>query len=111
MAALLLAMTPHSWRAGLASDLARANVRPGVICKAGRWSSKRAMQQYIRDSLAQRLSSYAYNPIVRRTVGKARPRASRGAAHSSDGYDSSGDQEDSGRERQDSSDGYDDSDG
>ena len=33
------------------------------------------------------------------------------SSHGSDGDDSSGDQEDSGRERQDSSDGYDDSDG
>ena len=111
LAALLLAMTPHSWRAGLASDLARANVRPNVICKAGRWSSKRAMQQYVRDSLAQRLSSYAYNPIVERAISRARPRDGREAAHSSDGYDSSCDQEISERERQDSSDGYDDSDG
>lgn len=110
LAALLLAMTPHSWRAGMASDLARANVRPNVICKVGRWASKRAMTQYIRDSLAQRLSSYAYNPIVVHAVGGGEARAGLRMADSGDGYDSIGDREMNDRGRQDSSEGYDDTD-
>ena len=94
----------------MAGDLAREGVRPSIICKVGRWASKRAMKQYIRDGLAQRLSSYAYNPIVRQSAGRYRRRVQARGVDVSDGYDSSSAHESGVRERQHSSEGYDDTD-
>ena len=48
-------MTPHSFRAGITSELERAGVPRSIIKKLGRWSSDRAMKQYIRDGLTQLL--------------------------------------------------------
>ena len=53
--ALTKAMTPHSFRAGLASDLERDDVPRPTIKKLGRWASERAMEQYMRDGLAQKI--------------------------------------------------------
>ena len=58
--ALVSAVTPHSFRAGMASDLHRMGVPVKAIMKVGRWESERAMSQYIRDGLAQRLASAKY---------------------------------------------------
>ena len=110
LAALVLAITPHSWRAGMGSDLARENVRPSVICKIGRWASKRAMKQYIRDGLAQRLSSYAYKPIVTRPEARSRTRPASRRSDSSDGYDVSSGGDGPARDQPESSEGYDDTD-
>ena len=61
--ALVAAITPHSFRAGLASDLQRQGVPVKTIMKIGRWESERAMKQYVRDGLAQRLSSAKFFSI------------------------------------------------
>ena len=61
--ALVNAITPHSFRAGLASDLEREGVPRRVIMKRGRWNSAKAMEQYARDGLAQRLRSCSFNKI------------------------------------------------
>ena len=61
---LVEAMTPHSFRAGLASDLHRHGVPVKAIMKLGRWESERAMSQYVRDGLAQRLPSARFAPIT-----------------------------------------------
>ena len=45
-------LTPHSMRAGRASDLARAHVLMEIIKRQGRWASN-AVEQYIRSGLAQ----------------------------------------------------------
>ena len=55
--ALVSAITPHSFRSGMASDLHRMAVPVKTIMKVGRWESERAMAQYIRDGLGQRLTS------------------------------------------------------
>ena len=52
---LVEAITPHSFIAGLASDLEREDVPRSTTKKLGRWASARAMEQYMRDGLAQRL--------------------------------------------------------
>ena len=62
--ALVEAMTPHGWRAGVAGDMHREGVRPKLIMRTGRWRSKRAMEQYVRDGLAQRLSQPTYRAIT-----------------------------------------------
>ena len=61
--ALVSAITPHSFRAGMASDLQRCGVSVKTIMKMGRWESERAMKQYVRDGLAQRLSSAKFSSI------------------------------------------------
>ena len=61
--ALVNAVTPHSFRAGLAGDLIREGIPRRVIMKHGRWTSAKAMEQYTRDALAQRLYSYEYTRI------------------------------------------------
>ena len=61
--ALVDAMTPHSFRAGLASDLHRSGVPVKQIMKLGRWESERAMSQYVRDGLAQRLTSAKFASV------------------------------------------------
>ena len=61
--ALVAAMTPHSFRAGMASDLMRCGVPVKTIMKLGRWESERAMLQYVRDGLAQRLRSASFAPV------------------------------------------------
>lgn len=63
IAALILAITPHSFRAGMASDLHRMGTPVKAIMKVGRWESERAMSQYIRDGLAQRLSAAKYSSL------------------------------------------------
>ena len=61
--ALAAAITPHSFRAGMASDLHRCGVPVKTIMKLGRWESERAMKQYVRDGLAQRLSSARFTSL------------------------------------------------
>ena len=61
--ALAAAITPHSFRAGMASDLQRLGVSVKTIMKIGRWESERAMKQYVRDGLAQRLASAKFFSI------------------------------------------------
>ena len=61
--ALAAAITPHSFRAGMASDLQRQGVSVKTIMKIGRWESERAMKQYVRDGLAQRLASAKFFSI------------------------------------------------
>ena len=61
--ALVDSMTPHSFRAGLASDLHRNGVAVKIIMKLGRWESERAMSQYVRDGLAQRLTSAKFASV------------------------------------------------
>ena len=63
--ALVRTITPHSFRAGMATDLERSDVHRSIIMKLGRWASARAMEQYIRDGLAQRLSNLRYHSIAR----------------------------------------------
>ena len=63
ISALVAAITPHSFRAGMASDLQRCGVPVKVIMKLGRWESERAMRQYVRDGLAQRLSSARFASV------------------------------------------------
>ena len=53
--AMVRAITPHSFRAGMAGDLEREDVSRQTIKKMGRWHSDRAMELYMRDGLAQRL--------------------------------------------------------
>ena len=63
VSALVSAITPHSFRAGMASDLHRMGVPVKAIMKIGRWESERAMAQYIRDGLAQRLTSAKFSSL------------------------------------------------
>ena len=63
VSAWVATMTPHGWRAGVAGDLHREKVRPKIIMQTGRWRSRRAMEQYIRDGLAQQLSQPTFRPI------------------------------------------------
>lgn len=94
VAALVEAMTPHSFRAGMAGDLERENVSRNRIKKIGRWTSDRAMEQYIRGGLAQRLQRIAFHKI---NCSQHRIRNRRGSIKqvvvkrqdSSEGYDSS----------------------
>ena len=53
--AMVRAITPHSFRAGMAGDLEREDVPRQTVKKMGRWQSDRAMELYMRDGLAQRL--------------------------------------------------------
>ena len=62
--AMAQAITPHSFRAGMASDLERSDVPRLIIKKLGRWASMRAMEQYMRDGLAQRLRKIQYRTIA-----------------------------------------------
>lgn len=64
IARLSQAITPHSFRAGMASDLEREDIPRPTIKKLGRWHSTRAMEQYMRDGLAQKLSSTRYRRIA-----------------------------------------------
>ena len=57
-------MSPHGWRAGIAGDLHRAGVHPKLIMRIGRWRSRRAMEQYVRDGLAQRLERPSFKAIT-----------------------------------------------
>ena len=52
---LVKAMTPHSFRARLVSNLERRDMPRPIIKKLGRWSSERSMEQYIRDGLTQKI--------------------------------------------------------
>ena len=63
MAALVASITPHSFRAGMASDLERDQVPRLHIKKVGRWQSDRAMEQYARDGLAQRLRKLTFRSL------------------------------------------------
>ena len=65
-AALVGSITPHSFRAGMASDLERERVPRLHIKKIGRWESDKAMEQYARDGLAQRLQRLTYRSVVTR---------------------------------------------
>ena len=64
IAKLIQAITPHSFRAGMAGDLEREDTPRPTIKKIGRWRSSRAMEQYIRDGLAQKLSSAKFRRIA-----------------------------------------------
>lgn len=94
VAALVEAMTPHSFRAGMAGDLERENVSRNRIKKVGRWTSDRAMEQYIRSGLAQRLQRIAFHRI---NCSQHRIKNRKGSVirvvverqNSSEGYDSS----------------------
>ena len=91
---LVGAITPHSFRAGLASDLEREDVPRSTTKKLGRWSSARAMEQYMRDGLAQRLRKIRYYSIVcRGGVIKRRSsntqKVSSKVTDESEGYDES----------------------
>ena len=91
--AMVEAITPHSFRAGMASDLEREDVPRMVIKKMGRWNSARAMEQYMRDGLAQRLSKIEFWNIaskrgrIRRILKKSSARYK--IADASEGYDDS----------------------
>lgn len=91
--AMVEAITPHSFRAGMASDLEREDVPRMVIKKMGRWNSARAMEQYMRDGLAQRLRKIEFWNIaskrgrIRRILKKSF--AGRNIADASEGYDDS----------------------
>lgn len=61
---IVQAITPHSFRAGLATDLEREDVSRTIIMKTGRWASARAMEQYIRDGLAQQLPRIRFYRIT-----------------------------------------------
>ena len=85
--ALVNAITPHSFRAGMASDLEREGVPRLNIKKIGRWTSDKAMEQYARDGLAQRLTTLTYKPLrqaqsaIQKLAIKAQPKK---RAYSSD---------------------------
>lgn len=70
--ALVSAITPHSFRAGMASDLHRSGVPVKAIMKLGRWESERAMSQYVRDGLAQRLTSAKFASVRKSAAEVAR---------------------------------------
>ena len=99
VAALVSAITPHSFRAGMASDLERENVPRARIKKIGRWDSDRALEQYIRGRLAQRLRRLRYRAVgsnrgilgvqqqkLRRATSSKRSTADRKTGNSSEGY-------------------------
>lgn len=92
--AMVEAITPHSFRAGLASDLEREDVPRSTTKKLGRWSSTRAMEQYMRDGLAQRLQRIRYYKIacrgsrVKRISAVARKVSTR-KTDESEGYEDS----------------------
>lgn len=94
VAVLVKAITPHSFRAGMAGDLEREDVPRARIKKMGRWDSDRAMEQYIRGGLAQRLQRIAFHRIncfqrkIKNNRGKARVVRVQ-YSDSSEGYDSS----------------------
>ena len=90
--ALVKAITPHSFRAGMASDLEREDVPRMVIKKMGRWSSARAMEQYMRDGLAQRLSKIQFWSITSkrgRVKRNMKQVCKRSKDDGSEGYDDS----------------------
>lgn len=92
--ALVEAMTPHSFRAGMASDLERENVPRSRIKRIGRWHSDRAMEKYFRDGLAQRLCRIRFQSIARkggqvRTI-ESEPTTLKQQYDSSEGYDDEG---------------------
>ena len=64
IAALVAAISPHSFRAGMAGDLERERVPRLHIKKVGRWTADSAMEQYARDGLAQRLQRLTFQKIV-----------------------------------------------
>ena len=89
--ALVKTMTPHSFRAGLASDLERSDVPRPTIKKLGRWSSERAMEQYMRDGLAQKMYKlqfwhiqHRHGEVTRKTAASAIVEPS---TDTSEGYD------------------------
>ena len=93
ISAMARAITPHSFRAGMASDLEREDVPRPVIKKRGRWSSDRAMEQYIRDGLAQKLTKIQFWYV---TLAKGRVKRSlqklikqEESLNASEGYDES----------------------
>ena len=92
--ALVQAITPHSFRAGMAGDLERDDIPRPTIKKVGRWKSNEAMEQYMRDGLAQRLKKIRYWRIacVRGRVKRLSTRSCKmkiEEENSSEGYDDS----------------------
>jgi hypothetical protein len=61
--ALRLLLTPHSFRAGWASDAWRANMRPVRIKRGGRWHSD-AYKLYVRDGLFELVDTSMYVTIM-----------------------------------------------
>ena len=89
-------MTPHLFRAGMATDLEVANVPRARIKKIGRWHSDRAMEQYIRSGLAKRLRQLSFyfvlddgDNVGRRDTKAAIVSHYVGVSDSSEGYDDS----------------------
>jgi hypothetical protein len=90
--ALVKAMTPHSWRAGMAGDLDRAGHPITVNMRVGRWFSERATKLYIRDGLAQWLQEISFKRIRTesvQTTRKSRATMVRRMTSSSEGYGAS----------------------
>ena len=91
VAALTQAITPHSFRAGLAGDLERTNIPRATIKKLGRWASTREMEQYMRDGLAQKLCKLQFWQIICKQDKVLRKRRAMthvaGPTDDSEGYD------------------------
>ena len=93
VAAMVADITPHSFRAGMASDLEHENVSRPRMKRVGRWDSEKAMEDYIRPRLAQRLRRLRYRAVrCDRHGATARRHAATSAriGDSSEGYDTSG---------------------
>ena len=94
VAAVVAAITPHSFRAGLAGDMEHENVPRQRMKRAGRWDSDRAMEDYLRPRMAQRLRRLQYRAIRSDRHGataRANAAVKDGPQDSSEGYDTSGD--------------------
>ena len=93
VAAIVAGITPHSFRAGMASDLEHENVSRQRMKRVGRWDSDKAMEDYIRPRLAQRLRRLQFR-VIKRDRRRATARASTAPCasleDSSEGYDTSG---------------------
>ena len=61
--ALITAISPHSFRAGMAGDLERERIPRLHIKKIGRWTSDSAMEQCARDGLAQRIQKVQFKHV------------------------------------------------
>ena len=95
VAAFVAAITPHSFRAGMAGDLEREGVARLVIKKIGRWSADQAMEQYVRDGLAQYLETSRFWPILyqhNRVRRRIRSTTTAKDPDSSEGYDDGSDE-------------------
>ena len=87
IASLIAAISPHSFRAGMAGDLERERIPRLHIKKVGRWTSDSAMEQYARDGLAQRIQKLIFKKIAKTDQSKIHKLAT--AAHPRQAADSS----------------------